>query len=416
MNFTRKTARLMSLTLTLVMALALLAVGLVVATGVFSSVLQVPAASDLVQSNYGLTLLSKWVLMLPLLGLGALHYLAAEPGRLQWATQGWAGFMQRLNWPRSVRQEALFALVVLFAAATLPATPPPVPENARGGVAAEVQQVEVNGLTVSLSVNPGAVGANSYDVRVLEAGQAAESVSQVTMRLVYPQYNRYRMPFALDLAEAGLWVGASGDVDRAATWDLWVDIQQTDGTMTRAAFPWHFVAEVEDASTRQPTWANWLAALFLISVAGVGLAPGVRRLNQRLRPTPLQLYIAALALGLTLLVIVAGRFIFQDTSARVREQRDPPAENPNPILADQASLEQGQALYARECLACHGPQGAAPAAEVPPLVPALAQQADEDLYRWLARGFLGRHPYGQDLTETERWHLINYLRTFETLR
>jgi len=96
----------------------------------------------------------------------------------------------------------------------------------------------------------------------------------------------------------------------------------------------------------------------------------------------------------------------------------------NPVPADTASLERGQAIYAANCAICHGDDGwgDGPAAEN--LSPAPAPVAHTA--RMLSDGYLfyrvseggsfapfnsAMPPFKATLSETERWDVINYLRS-----
>jgi mono/diheme cytochrome c family protein len=98
----------------------------------------------------------------------------------------------------------------------------------------------------------------------------------------------------------------------------------------------------------------------------------------------------------------------------------PPGENP--VQASAASLEQGKALYSENCLPCHGPSGKGdgPAALALNPRPANLQvhvmpgaHSDAQLFDWITNGFPGTAmpAFGEELTEEQRWHVVNYIRT-----
>ena len=108
-------------------------------------------------------------------------------------------------------------------------------------------------------------------------------------------------------------------------------------------------------------------------------------------------------------------------SAEPMEWRIAPrkASQQNPYAADKSSLALGQWLYQRECLSCHGVTGKGDgpaAAELERSAGDLSSQAtgrqsDGELF-WKIT--LGRKPmpsFKTLITNEERWHVVNYLRT-----
>jgi putative copper export protein/mono/diheme cytochrome c family protein len=92
-----------------------------------------------------------------------------------------------------------------------------------------------------------------------------------------------------------------------------------------------------------------------------------------------------------------------------------------PSVPYQASaITAGAALYQSHCAGCHGPRGAgdAPAGRTLPRSPAdlraphTAQHTAGDLFWWISHGIpgSGMPGFGSQLTEDQRWELINFLR------
>jgi copper transport protein len=96
-------------------------VGLVLAAGIYLSVVRLPQLSDLWSESYGQVLLVKIALVVLVLAWGAVHHFVVRP-RLADAGDG---FLARVG--RSVAGETVVAVIVLLAAAVLVDSKPPPP-------------------------------------------------------------------------------------------------------------------------------------------------------------------------------------------------------------------------------------------------------------------------------------------------
>ncbi|MDR7387719.1 MAG: c-type cytochrome [Armatimonadota bacterium] len=94
-----------------------------------------------------------------------------------------------------------------------------------------------------------------------------------------------------------------------------------------------------------------------------------------------------------------------------------PSRNPVPLTAE--SVEAGRRVYEVHCAACHGQQGAGdgPAAAGLARGPAdlrlhVPMHSDGQLYLWITVGVPGNAmpPFGDRLSDEDRWHVVNYLR------
>lgn len=88
----------------------------------------------------------------------------------------------------------------------------------------------------------------------------------------------------------------------------------------------------------------------------------------------------------------------------------------NPVAATDDSVTAGATLYQNNCLLCHGPQGRGGALAADLRVH-VAARIDGFLFDRISNGFLatpGQNSmpaFKDQLSETERWHLVNFLRT-----
>jgi putative copper export protein len=391
------------------------AVALLIVTGIYSASIEVRQTSDLNTTNYGQTLVFKLVLVAPLLLIGLYHLLAVTPGRM-------AGLAQRLRIPdrvanllASIRAEALLGVGVIAAAAVLSATPPPVPPDARGRVDMPSQALNVDGTLIRLSVDPGTVGSNSYEVVVSRDGKPVTN-AQVRMRVVYPALDRRSDLLTLDNLGDGTYFGASPDLTRAGDWQVQVDVStgsDSEPAPIRAAFRWPILAEVVDTNVRQPTMLNWLSLTTTIVVLIVWLWPGTVGTVRSLRLQAESVVVGIVAVVITIMLLVMGTWLVNDASQRTEALRNATPGVVNPTIADANSIYSGKQIYESKCAICHGPDGAGSESQPTAQRPAdfrtrLVNRRDEDLFGTIPHG---DGSLGVQLSEAERWNVINYLRS-----
>jgi mono/diheme cytochrome c family protein len=95
----------------------------------------------------------------------------------------------------------------------------------------------------------------------------------------------------------------------------------------------------------------------------------------------------------------------------------------NPMPGDEASIVRGQELYAIHCQMCHGQtgEGTGPiAAFLIKYKPAnltsdvVQAKSDGSMFMTITNGLEGRMPpLNENLTVSERWDVVNYLRTLK---
>jgi len=97
----------------------------------------------------------------------------------------------------------------------------------------------------------------------------------------------------------------------------------------------------------------------------------------------------------------------------------PSAAKKNPIASTHESIGAGQKIYSKTCAMCHGKSGDADGPAVIELNihpaklsdPKLATESDGSLFWKITTGKKPMPAYGKRLSETDRWHLVNYIRT-----
>jgi mono/diheme cytochrome c family protein len=133
--------------------------------------------------------------------------------------------------------------------------------------------------------------------------------------------------------------------------------------------------------------------------------------------TSVKLLVSVTAVFSFSLIVVA-----EEQTASKAKWTAPAAEKQkkNPVSANASSIAAGQKVYAKRCAACHGNAGNGDGPDAADLGihpaklsdPAVREQADGELFWKVTAGKKPMPSYGSRLSATDRWNVINYLRTF----
>jgi mono/diheme cytochrome c family protein len=160
-------------------------------------------------------------------------------------------------------------------------------------------------------------------------------------------------------------------------------------------------------------WSPTLALLVL--AAALALVARARRGQRSTRFLGIarnSVLLAALALG----IVVGVRSTVAAANAVPAAARD----LSNPVAADPASVERGRQVYLANCSACHGVRADGGGPTAPDIVPrpgtileAVRAATPGELYYRITNGYVGTPmpAFSSSLTESERWDLVNYLRS-----
>jgi len=91
----------------------------------------------------------------------------------------------------------------------------------------------------------------------------------------------------------------------------------------------------------------------------------------------------------------------------------------NPVAVSESSLTAGQKVYVKRCLACHGKAGNGDGPDAADLGihpaklsdPAVREETDGELFWKITVGKKPMPNYGTRLSPTDRWNVINYIRS-----
>ena len=103
---------------------------------------------------------------------------------------------------------------------------------------------------------------------------------------------------------------------------------------------------------------------------------------------------------------------------------EPVVQNlPNPVPADQASLDRGEVLFNRICAVCHGPTGVGAQANIIDKFtlliaydlsgPVVAGFSDGHIYGIMRVGRGLMPPFAHQISHFDRWNIVNYIRVLQ---
>ncbi len=92
----------------------------------------------------------------------------------------------------------------------------------------------------------------------------------------------------------------------------------------------------------------------------------------------------------------------------------------NPVEVTKASIQRGKEIYEKKCALCHGVKGDGKGPASAGLNPKPVnfrgshgeKMTDGEHFWKITTGRGGMPSFAKDLTEEERWHVINYINTF----
>ena len=384
----------------------LVTVGTLTLTGIYNAVITVASFDALFNSDYGRALLIKLALLAPLIALAAVNLTILRP-LLQTAVESGSESNLLLQLRRTVSGELVLGTALLLVASMF-ASPPPA--ESLGGRLAFTERAE--DLSLALKVTPGSIGFNAFELNVRdEDRQPVSDATDVELRFSPLSGELAPSTLALEPAGAGLYRADGGNLSQQGEWQIQAVVRRT-GEFD--AFANYAVALAAPGQTRavsnRPQLFRYAAAivyavavLYLLAMFAL-LSTRVRRFTFGVLP----------ALGLALTSIGVGR-----TGTAIAEAA---LGGVNPFPPSQESLAIGKDIYEQNCLVCHGVIGLGdgPAGLLlnpPPadmqvhMIPGL--HTDGQIYEWITDGYPNSPmpAFSDLLTEEERWHLLNYIRT-----
>ena len=388
---------------------ASLSVATIAVTGVFSGWAQVTAAEAL-STPYGITLIAKVALVLPLLFLGALNLLWVRP-RLR------SNPSSTLWLKRLLIGEATLAVLILAAVGMLTSLEPARQVASRELVESR-QSLSfsdvVSGDTLQLEVTPARVGSNDLIVTLTDRlGRPISNADEVLVRLVFLESDLGDDSLTATSLGDGRYVREDAQLSIAGAWQAELVVRRPDAFDARTAFRFEALGMGASggsaAISPSPATAYLLlgAGLLVLGMLFLGAGLPLGGWFSRSGAGVMTPGVAGVAAGLLLLfnaqLGIGGGEVLQ-----------------NPFPPTPESLENGKATYFQVCQACHGdegrgdgPAGVALDPQPADLVVHVPLHPEADLFRFIRDGIpgTGMAPLGGQLTEEQIWHVVNYIRT-----
>lgn len=401
--------------------LALASVVLLAITGLYSAWLQVGSLDALRMTSYGQTLLVKLVLVTGLVLLGAVNRFWLQP---QLRARPDAPALRRPraagHFVRAIRAEVVLGIAVLLTVALLTGLEPARAALDLARTPTTTQTTRAGDLRLTMTLGSLQPGENSLDVLVRDArsGDPAANVQRVALRIKMLDMDMGESEVITTPRGNGHYTASGPYLAMSGHWETQVIVRRAGLDDVETNFRWAIgaAAQAPTVSRPVPPRSPTLPRPELVAVSLVLLGVGL------LGFVAAQLIGRYGALGTGLMtvvpmVLVIGAYLA--ISQPWRGARSPlPA---NPVPADAASIARGQQLFATNCASCHGAigRGDGPAASTLSPRPADLTDAhmrlhpDGAIFQTISDGLAGTAmPAWKDrLGATDRWDLVNYLRT-----
>lgn len=376
----------------------------VVATGIYSALNWLNTPSDL-GTSYGVALILKIILVGLLVLVGAAHHAALNPARYA----RWSAVIERTNrFIPTLRLEAILVLVVLFAVGLLSATPIPKLDLAGQTAPPPTATQTVGAYTITTTITPGGPGVNTYDVQVEQNGTSLDTLN-MRLRMVEPGRDWRGEWHPLENIGGGLYASVGDEIVRPGDWWTLVEVEGTDGVVTRAAFDWQITTDAAVITSRPPTVLNLLALAGVVGALIFAAYPLLLRFYHWLDWSPVSVTIALGATAAGIGVVILGAALIQQSGEQAELAANPLPTVVNVILPSTDSVARGQALFETACVGWQG------SGDFNELVRRLPRTRDEALYAAVTRdGWWNLPPCSGGYTDEQWWDIVNYLRSLES--
>ena len=378
------------------------AVILVITSGFYSASNWFFSVDDALTS-YGTAMSYKLLMIGLLFFVGLLHHIALRPHLLEKIS------LNRLvTWAKdfglSMRVEAIVAIFTLILAALLSSTPVPEPDFLTADIETPTQNQRVGDYEIQMTIAPGAPAINSIDLAVRRNVLLIDDVS-VSVQFVLPNLDQRSDWLPAELVAQGLYTIVDDSIDTTGEWLTLVDIVDTDGRLTRMVFAWTISDDSSVLESVAPSWFNILTAFATLSAIIYVLLPALRRLSSQMDWSVTNIVISVGVIVMTVIILIASTLFLNYQAEQLALDENPPPQIVNTVLPDMGSIASGGALLQTNCPTWSDEDA------LNALTGRLSSLRDEDLYAITQEGWRDLPACEDSLSLTQRWHIVNYLRT-----
>lgn len=380
-----------------VSTVGLASVILLAITGMYASAIHLGGPSALTGTSYGRALLLK---------VGAVAIVLSIAGINRWILVPAVSTGRALVKLRTlIRVESALLLAVLGLTGILTTRPLPEPP----ATLAEVITFRETGgaWTVRGSMSPRSAGGFNLEMSVLDAAGAVPA-NQVDVAVVLVMQDHDMAPIDVQASRIGRSAfRAVVPLPMAGRWQLSIRLP---GGLIRIPLQATAMTAAGGAG-----WGQAAPGLLAMLAGAMLSASALRRIGERAKGAWPMLAGGAggIALGVILFARTIGGAPPSDAGALNLQ---------NPVPATPQSVAIGQRVYQQHCQACHGITGAGDGPVGRTLNPRPADlrvhmaagHTDGELFNWISEGFKGTAmpAFKRTLTAEDRWHVLNFLRTF----
>ncbi|MEM9950869.1 MAG: CopD family protein [Chloroflexota bacterium] len=378
------------------------AVAIVITSGIYSASNWFFAPNDFL-TTYGAALGYKSLMVALLLIVGGLHHVALRPH-----LQKYIPFAGAVNWARkftgSMQLEAVFVLITLISASVLSATPIPEPDFLSDeSTVRSYENRRVDDYEVQLTLSPAGTGINSLDLSVRRNILLIDDVT-VDVQFVLPYADARSAWLSTENVAQGVFTVVTDMIDQAGEWLILVDIIDVNGQLTRIVYNWQ-ISEDSGITTSIPAnWVNILSALATTGAVIYVLYPALRKLSDQMEWTATNITISVGVILMTAVILVASTLFLNYQAQQLSQEENPPPQIINTVQPDMGSIALGGGLIRSDCPTWTEDN-------IVLLSALLDTLRDDELFGITQDGWRDLDACSDALTTTQRWHIVNYLRT-----
>ncbi len=242
--------------------LAMSSVGFLALTGVYSAFLRIGQLGSLIDTTYGRVLLVKLAFLAPMLALGGFHFLVTTPLMRRAAKRSNGSLVLVRLFRRLLTGELVLGMLVLILVGVLTTLPP---ARAVGTFAGYSRSTKVADLKVSLTIDPGRAGMNTFTARITSNGQPVIDAKDVSLEFSTQSGMMTASKAAMADMGKGVYTLRGGYLGMPDQWDVKVVVRRPGKFDAYAGFS----VTISQAISRTISWQPLSLGLMVFSVIGL---------------------------------------------------------------------------------------------------------------------------------------------------